>query len=736
MRVLRRKRLLVGLAAGLVLVAVTAVRSADPFFLTAVREITFDGMQRLWPREAGESPVRIVDIDEASIAAFGQWPWPRNRLASLTERLGELGAAAIAFDVVFPEPDRSSPATVTRTMDFGGSEEALRARTFIATLPDHDRQFAQAIADAPVILGFATLAQPNDRRPAPKAGFSYGGRNPVEFLPAFQGALTSLPMLEEPASGSGGVSLSIQDTSGVVRRIPLLFNDGGRLYPGLLAETLRVAQGAGGFLLRTSSASGEADGGVPAVTDMRVGAFTIPTTANGELWLHFDHDRPERYVSAADLFDPAKDETVRDAIDGHIVFIGTSAVGLSDIRVTPLGELVPGVLVHAQAAEQVISGDYLSRPDWAYGLEIIITAALGAVILATLPFLGAGWTAAFGAGIAAFIFGGAGYLFTRQGLLLDPVYPALANLMVYAIATALLYLLTERERRFVRTAFSQYLAPELVSRLEASPEGLQLGGEMRDMSILFMDVRGFTPISEQLTPTELVTFLNTLLTPLSDAILSEAGTIDKYIGDSVMAFWNAPVTIEDHACHACRAALAMLDLVERLNADDAFGFRKNGMSTREVRIGIGINSGMACVGNMGSSRRFNYSVIGDAVNIAARIEASCKDVGAECLVSEATRELAPDFAYLEAGAIPLKGKSQPIRLFALAGTPEMAATAEFTALATAHAGLIDALSCANPAKAQAALARCQEIAPERLSSFYTRFAARVAELPAYLQAGK
>lgn len=736
MKVLRRKRLLVGLAAGLVLVAATAVRSADPFFLTAVREITFDAMQRLWPREGAASPVRIVDIDEASIAAFGQWPWPRDRLASLTRRLEEMGAAAIAFDVVFSEPDRSSPAAVTRAMDFGGSEEALQARAFIASLPDHDRTFAKAIADAPVVLGFATLPQQNDKRPAAKAGFAYGGRDPAEFLPIFPGALPSLPLLEERAAGSGGVSLSIQDTSGVVRRIPLLFNDGERLYPSLLAEALRVAQGASGILVRTSSASGEADTGAPAVTDIRVGAFTIPTTAAGELWLHFDRDRTERYVSAADLFDPAKEAAVAEAIAGHIVFVGTSSVGLSDIRVTPLGELVPGVLVHAQAAEQVISGDYLSRPDWAYGLEIIVTAALGTIILAVLPYLGAGWTAALGAGIAALISGGAGYLFTRQGLLLDPVFPALASLLVYATATALLYLLTERERRFVRTAFSQYLAPELVSRLEASPEGLQLGGEMREMSILFMDVRGFTPISEQLTPTELVSFLNTLLTPLSDAILKEDGTIDKYIGDSIMAFWNAPLAVEDHARHSCAAALAMLDMVGTLNEEDAFGFKEAGMAHLQVRIGIGINTGPACVGNMGSSRRFNYSVIGDAVNIAARIEASCKEVGAECLVSEATRALAPEFAYLEAGTISLKGKSQPARLFALAGTPEFAASDDFRELAASHEDLTAAMDLRDKARAAAALDRCRGLAPSRLSAFYVRFAERIAALPAYLEAGK
>ncbi len=735
MRLLRRKRLAVGIVAGLMLLAATAVRTADPFFLTSVRELTFDTFQRIWPRDYQPAPVRIVDIDEASLAAFGQWPWPRDRLALIVARLGELGAAALAFDVIFAEADRSSPSRAIGSLDLGEGISADVARDLIARLPDNDKLLAVEMARIPAAVGFATVPSANLTRPAKKAGISFGGQNPVEILPRFPGILKSLDILEEAAAGSGGLSLSIQDTAGIVRRIPLLFNDGSALYPSLVIEALRIAQGASGIAIRTTSASGEIDSGDPAVTELRVGDFSIPTTAAGDLWLYFDRDRRDRYVSAMDLFDKSKDAALHDAIDGNIVFIGTSSVGLADIRVTPLGELVPGVSVHAQAVEQIIAGDFISRPDWAFGLEIIVTLLLGIVILAALPWLGAAWTAAFGGLSAGLIFGSAAWLFTRQGLLLDPVFPALTNLLVYATATAMLYLLTERERRFVRTAFSQYLAPELLAKLEAAPQDLQLGGEMREMTILFMDIRGFTPISEQLAPTELVAFLNTLLTPLSDEIQAEAGTIDKYIGDSIMAFWNAPLTVEDHARHACRAALAMTKRVAELNAADAFGFRAAGMPMNAVRIGVGLNTGQACVGNMGSARRFNYSVIGDAVNISSRIESSCKTVGADCVVSQDTMRAAPDFAFLEAGEIPLKGKSVPVKLFALVGAEDVAVSKEFRALAGLHKDLMQALEQADAKAAASALARCRDIAPTHLADFYDRFTDRVASLPQPSRAG-
>ncbi|MFN4168841.1 MAG: adenylate/guanylate cyclase domain-containing protein, partial [Pannonibacter phragmitetus] len=503
----------------------------------------------------------------------------------------------------------------------------------------------------------------------------------------------------------------------------LLVTDGTQVFPSLAVEALRVAQGATGLITRADETG---KGG--ALNGIRVGSFSVPVTETGEFWVYYDWNRPERYVSVADLLDPQKRPKVQPLIDGQIIFIGTSAAGLFDIRSTPLGEQVPGVSIHAQAAEQIISGNFLSRPDWAEGAEIIAVLLAGLVLVALLPLTGGLITGAAAVCLTVLMFGGSLLLFVQNGLLIDGLYPSITAFVVFAIGTSMLYVMTDREKRFVRQAFSQYLSPELVSQLEQQPDQLVLGGELRPMTILFMDVRGFTPISEQLTPTELVHFLNTLLSPLSDAIQAHGGTIDKYIGDSIMAFWNAPVRVENHAAMACAASLKMLDVVDQLNAEDAFGFKARNFKTQTVQIGIGLNTGEACVGNMGSSRRFNYSVIGDAVNVASRIESSCKSVGADLVVSEDTRTQAPDLAYLEAGAIPLKGKSRPVKLFALIGDQELRRSEAFRTLELHHMKLMDALDNRKPEAAAAALADCRNAAPPELTAFYHRLAERAEQL--------
>ncbi|WP_321501592.1 adenylate/guanylate cyclase domain-containing protein [Breoghania sp.] len=727
-RTQRRKTVFVVVAGMLSLAVMIGLRLANPPFVEAVRELTFDYYQRLWPREYVPMPVRIVDIDDAALAEYGQWPWPRTRIAALVKRLSELGAASISFDMVFSEPDRTSPGRFAETLDYGATLDASRMKALLSRLPDNDTVLADALVDKPVILGFATLADRSGGMPLAKAGIAYGGTDPKSILAPFPSALISLPELQMTAAGTGGISLSRADTGGVVRRIPMLFSSGTQLYASLSAESLRIAQGASGLLVRSTGASGEADTGEPAITAMRVGAFTIPTTAAGELWVHYSPDRRERYISVKDVFDPAKTPEARTAVEGNIVFVGTSAVGLFDIRATPLGELVPGVSVHAQAVEQIISGDFLSRPDWSEGLEILITLALGLLVIVTLLLTGPVPSALIGGVLAISGVAIAIATFRQNALLIDPIYPSLSSLVVYGAATLQQYIVSEREKRFVRRAFGQYLAPELLSQLESQPDAMRLGGDMRPLSIMFMDVRGFTPISEMLSPQDLVQFLNTLLSPLSDAIQTEAGTIDKYIGDSIMAFWNAPLETPDHAARACRTALRMREIVKELNEADAFGFKAGGKPIQTVQIGVGLNSGPACVGNMGSNRRFNYSVVGDAVNVAARIESSCKPVGSDLLVSQETARAAPGFAFLEAGEIPLKGKSAPVVLYALLGAEDVARSPAFLALRARHEKLVAAWRRKDMAAAHGALDACRAAAPPDLIAFYDRFGERLATM--------
>ncbi|WP_283196438.1 adenylate/guanylate cyclase domain-containing protein [Rhizobium sp. AN80A] len=666
----------IGVVLGLALVAtLTLLRAADPPLLRQIRDITFDEYQRITPRKFENTPVRVVDIDDASLREFGQWPWPRDRLALLVQRLSEMGAAAIAFDVLFAEADRLSPRSIMR--DVAGVDPTLLSR-----LPDNDQTFAEAIAGKPVVLGFG-LSMDGSYKPPVKAGFAFTGESPFNAPPRMTAATPLRPQLQINATGLGHISLNPGTYSATVRRVPLLLGDGEQLYPNLALEALRVAQGASTYVV--AAAPGISD----TLTSIKVGDFVVPVTASGELWLYTSPDVAERYVSAARVLAPdGPAPEVAAAIEGSIVFIGTSAAGLQDIRTTSLGENVPGVSIHAQTVEQILSGRFLSRPDWADGMEILLIAVLGTCLVIVTTFVSPAVGLAWGLIVTALAFASSWFAFLRWGLLFDPLAPIIAASIIHFAATSFRILVIDRERREVRKAFGQYLSPSLLHRIEHNPDALRLGGDDRELTVMFVDVRGFTTLSERLQPAEVVRFLNTLLDALSRHVVANEGTLDKFIGDSIMAFWNAPVDVADHPVKAVRAALAMRETLARLNATDAFGFGEE----YQVGIGIGIHTGLACVGNMGAESRFNYSAVGDAVNVSARIEGCCKEVGFDILVSETTAAALPHFALLDAGSLGLKGKSTRTRLYATLGDETVGLSATFALLETAHQALIDAFA--------------------------------------------
>lgn len=713
-------------AAILALTALTLLRAYNPSIVIELQERTFDAYQRLKPRAYADYPVRIADIDDQSIAAFGQWPWSRTRLAALTSRLAELGAAVVTFEIVFSEADRTNPARIANDLATSDSANAKVVASMVAELPDHDQAFADALAKTSGVVGFAVdFESRNEVRPPVKTGLAFVGVEPTRVLPEFVGAISSLPVLTEASAGVGGLNLSSRDRAGIVRRIPMLFSDGAHIYPSLAVEALRVAQQQKGITVRGTGASGEANTGRAALLDMRVGEFRIPLTEDGEMWVYFDYDRRERYVSVKDILDPAKEVEVRAKIEGCLILVGTSAAALQDTHATPLRINMPSAAVHAQILEQILAHDFITRPDWADGLEVMSTFAMGAFVAIMLLSFGAQYS--LYAGVIALMLAIAGSWsgFSQFRILLDPIYPSLATILTYVAVERVLHVASDQEKKFVRQAFGQYLAPELLSRLEASPQAMQLGGEDRDITIMFMDVRGFTPISEQMSATELVEFINTLLSPLTDAIQAELGTIDKYIGDSIMAFWNAPLDISDHPTRACRAALKMRELVRDLNASDAFGFAQRDFPDATVRIGVGLNAGVACVGNMGSAKRFNYSAMGDVVNVAARIESATKSFGTDILVSEEVALGAPAMAFLEAGEILLKGKSRPSKLLALAGDEAFAETVEFKELARLHANLLKQLAVEQHQEALQLFAACRALAPPALGGLYDSLSERL-----------
>lgn len=702
-------RRLLPFAVGLLALAmVLGLRLVDPQPVQQVRQWVFDTYQRIEPRPYQPAGVRIVDIDEASLARLGQWPWPRTLVADLVVALRDMGAAVIAFDVVFSEPDGTAPSRLLQTLDGAALGPGVRAA--LAALPDPDAVLGAAIATAPVVTGFAPNSQAAANLPALKAGFAFLGAAPGPFLQNFSGATVNLPAIAEPAAGNGSFGIA-NDFDSVMRRVPLFQTVNGQVYPALTSEALRVGQGAKTHLIETSAgteAEAEALGGRVGVVRVKIGRIEVPTTARGEVLLHDTGYQPARYLPAWRVLEPAMQSRVAPLVAGHIVLIGTSAAGLKDVRATPLSPSIPGVSVHAQALEQMILGHHLERPDWATGLEVLAFLGVGVVLVALLPLVGAVWSSVLAVMAIAVGIGASWYAFSELRFLFDPVYPALAVLAIYVPTTATLFVQTESERRFVRAAFARYLSPALVERLARNPDSLRLGGETRELTILFSDIRGFTTLSEGMTPEELTRFMNRYLTPMSDRILEREGFIDKYIGDAIMAFWNAPLDVADHAAAACRAALDMRAVLIDLNAAWTREYAAEGRVFPGVAFGIGLHTGACSVGNMGSDTRFNFSILGDNVNLASRIEGQTKTYGVDILVSEATAEAAVDgFTALEIDRIQVKGRSQPVSVHVLVGERSVARAPGFAAFRDRHMAMLDAWRAEAWAEAAEACEDCR-----------------------------
>lgn len=666
---------------GLLLVAALVVlRLADPQPVSTIRDMGFDLEQRLAPRASTDSPVRVVDIDEASLRAIGQWPWPRSVLATLTTRLGELGAAAIGYDVLFPEPDR-----------LGG---------------DNDAQFAAALSHTNSVLGFSLANNAPPLAIAPKGGTAISGSDPGKSLPPLPGAVAPLPLLANAAPGLGSLSLDSDDAAGVVRRVPLLWSDGTNIYPSLAVESLRLAMGVG-TLVALGDTRG--DGTLEAV---RIGQFTAPTTAGGDFVLYDRPAEPQLVISAAGVLGDDY-QKLADQVSGRIVLVGTSASGLLDLHATPLSANVPGVMIHAAVIDQIVAGQFLSRADWVQGAELLTFIIAGVLLVLVVMRLGPVAGLIVAAVLIAAEIAVAYVAFATHGWLLDATFPAVGALLVYGTMVYFQFSRTERDRRDLRRAFGYYVAPELLTRIEKSADQLKLGGEARQITVMFTDMRGFTSFTEAHEPEETFAMLNRMFGALGQEIVTRSGTIDKFIGDAIMAFWNAPVDVADHPRRACEAALAMRTTLETLNADG----RLSG-----IAVGMGLSTGDALVGNMGLESRFDYSAIGDTVNVASRVEGESKVIGFDIVGAEATMQAVPDFAWLPAGSVQLKGKAKRLPIHILVGDAALAQSAEFAALRDAHLALIagggDVAQCIVLAAAVAPrLARFYELVPARASDF-------------------
>jgi len=615
----------------------------DPLPLQVLRNTVFDQYQRWSPRTYQETPVRIIDIDDESLSRLGQWPWPRTRIAEIVTKLQSAGAAAIAFDAMFAEPDRTSPAAM-----IGVWKPSPGLRNAMGALPDHDEILAKALTRGEVILGHAL--QREGKSPAHFArpySMINIGPSPLPFLHPFKGSVTSLPRLQDAAAGNGAISFN-PDSDGIVRRVPLMLRLGDEAVPSLIAEALRVAQGEQNYFIKTGETAGE------GLQEIRIGALTIPTTANGEVWVHYTQPVAERYIP---VWKVLAGEVPDKLLSGHIVLVGTSAQGLMDLRFSPLRRIMPGVEAHAQALEQIFANNQLSRPGWAPGLEMLIILAGGLLV----GFIGISLGAMLSATATVLIFGLTGwagwYAFSQHGLLVDPIMPGMTLLMTFILASLYHHMSSERRQRWIKQAFARYVSPNLVAHLVEHPDQLELGGRRQECSFIFTDLAGFTSLMEKIDPVEAVALLNNYLDEMIGIAFSNDGTLDRIVGDAVAIMFSAPVQQADHRQRALKCALEMHHFAKRY-ADE---INAKGIPFGQTRIGV--HTGEVIVGNFGGTTIFDYRALGDPINTAARLESVNKHLGTLVCISEATLSGQPDMPVRSVGRLVLKGKTQALMVY-------------------------------------------------------------------------
>ena len=687
------------------------LRIADPAPLEILRLKTFDLYQQLLKPKPGPEQVVIIDIDERSLNNLGQWPWPRTLLAQIVDIANTAGAAAIGFDVLFPEYDRTSPANIADLVEGYDSITATKLRS----MKSNDQVFAEAMAKARVVLGQSGFQHELKQWHSGKlksVALATLGPAPDRFLDSYPGLVRNVPELEASAKGLGMVSIR-PENDGIIRKVPYIMKAQALMLPAFGLELIRVATGQATILIKTEETG---------VNSLNLPGIRMPADRNAKAWLHFRPHNESIFFSATDVLE---NKVPPQVFKGRIVLVGTSATGLFDMKATPVDPGMPGVEVHAQLINAILTQSLLKRPAWANGMEVTLTVLINLLLIALLPRLGATLTITSGALIAILLTSACWWAFGSLGLILDYAFPLLTSLAVTGLLVSLGYLSEEIDRRRIRTAFGQYLSQDMVGQLVDNPDQLKLGGETKQMSILFSDVRGFTTISEtyKSNPQGLTMLINSLLTPLSEAVVVHKGTIDKYMGDNIMAFWNAPLPDEDHAINACRAALDMGRRLDLLNKE------RKARGEVPLAIGVGINSGECVVGNMGSDLRFDYTVLGDSVNLASRLEGQTKSYDVLIIIGESTAvHVGSKIAVLHLDRIRVKGKTEPEEIYAVLGDEDIAASDHFRQLTSTHNQLLKAYFGQDWKTVRKLSASCKTMAEEyNIAGLYDVYDARAAD---------
>jgi adenylate cyclase len=579
--------------------------------------------------------VTIAAIDEQSLAQIGRWPWSRTVLAELAKRLDEAGARVIAFDIFFSERESSkADAQLARTL--GATKKTVLSTVFL-----QDQRQARYLGEAGMEAGLKAIA--------PQAVGEGNGRKPREDHQTF-GVLVNIPDLQASAVYTGHINV-VQDSDGIVRRVPLVMLHGDRYFPSSDVQVARAFDRARDFSLEL------ADYGVVGIS---VAGRPIPLNEEGDLLVRYRGEGGRTFdtVSVADILARKADPAV---LRDRVVLIGGTATALGDVRPTPYGLAFQGVEVRANVIENLLDGNVITRPGYMALIDAALMLLIGLLLIWLLPRFGVSGGGLLSATLLAGYVAFAMYLFRGEGLWLNIVYPALLIVLLFATATLVSYFFTHSEKRYLKVAFQHYVPPAVVEDLVSDAGALRLGGEKRELTVLFSDIRGFTTLSEGMQPEELVKLMNEYFTVMTDCVFARRGSLDKYIGDAIMALYGAPVVESDHPALACRSALDMMRALDQLQKK----WQSAGLP--KIGIGVGINTGSVVVGNMGSATRFNYTVVGDAVNLASRIESLNKNYGTSILISEYTYERVkgefPDVR--EVDSVKVRGREQPVRLYEL-----------------------------------------------------------------------
>jgi adenylate cyclase len=674
---------LIRLFASTLLIAFMVALTLDVVPSGAVRQFEnwlYDARVRLTAPGGQDPRIIVIALDEKSLSAEGQWPWTRDKLAVMTQRLYDYGVRVVGFDVVFPERDMSHDLETLRLL---GADDAEFMGKLEALAPglDRDQVFGEALAQGQAVLAYyfnTDIADSMDEEGVyelgelPLAAFDVDDTmSDRMFLPQAEGFTSNVPELMTGAWSAGFISNPLIDPDGIVRRTPLLHRYGNSAY-----ESLALAMAA--TVLNDIALPVFVDApllveGYPPLEAVEIGGQRIPLDAQGAVLVPYRGGAGSfRYVSATDVIRGTLRNPERLA--GTIAIVGATAPGLQDLRSTPFGSIYPGVEIHANVLAGILDGNFRWQPAYTRAAEMVAVIGFGLLVALTLPLLSAIWATVMMLAALAIALWLNLYLFTSQMHVLPLAATLLVIFGVYMINLVIGYFFESRSRTYMNELFGQYVPPDLVTEMALDPSNYSMESEKRDLSVLFTDIRGFTTLSEKLDAQELSDLLNRFLTPMTEVVHDTKGTIDKYMGDCVMAFWGAPVPNENHAAAAVRAGLGMLRALEDLNMK----LWKEGQP--ELAIGVGVNTGTMSVGNMGSRFRRAYTVLGDAVNLGSRLEGLTKAYGVNFIVSSFTVDEAPEFVYREIDRVRVKGKLLPVIIYEVVGEQGMVPDEEMARL--------------------------------------------------------